>query len=425
MLDLMLCVRTSVLNGTKMGEGMAPDALPASAFSDVRSYELNRGGTDHKVFLVDYASAVFHFVREACGVSSSAFLLAWSANDIKAAQVEGSELVYSCDKRYVAMPLLDRDLEILTEMLPKYYEHIRSNPYTLLLKIFGLVSLAKGKKMCLHLLVENVFHHHIPLHYMFHLAASASMDPQKSGVLSRVSNTLRRRSASQSKLTLQRSRSAFGTLVQGRQRSSSLLLDPPAFAKDKLGQVRSTVFGNEVSWKAEGRTILVEKNVKPLLMQQLDKDLAFLRDCGITDHKIVVGIHEGEPIAPPSPDFETKRLVKVGGWSQKTYLFLLSHLSLFSGAIFGGVSEHRLASGCQDAFQEVDGHLSEFFSGTRNSHNASGRVGIRSLEFASRKACVRAECGRGASIGVAFQRRQGRIAFAKRAARRVVLPWNY
>jgi hypothetical protein len=311
LLDLMLCVRTSVLNGTKIADGLTAGALPATAFTDVHSYELNRGGTDHKVFLVDYASAVFHFVREACGVSESAFLLAWSANDIRAAQVEGSDLVYSCDKRFVAMPLLDRDLAILMEILPSYCEYVRANPHTLLLKMFGLVSLAKGKKMCLYLLVENVFHHHIPLHYMFHLAASASVDPQKSGVLSRVSNTLRRRSASQSKITLQRSRSAFGTLVQGRQRSSSLLLDPPPFAKDKLGQVRSTVFGNEVSWKAEGRTILVEKSLRPLLLQQLEKDLMFLRDCAITDHKIVVGIHEGEPIAPPSPDLESKRLIKV------------------------------------------------------------------------------------------------------------------
>ena len=56
---------------------------------------------------------------------------------------------------------------------------------------------------------------------------------------------------------------------------------------------------------------MVEKSVRPVLAEQLEKDFAFLRDVGITDHKLVIGIHEGEPIAPPSPDMETKRLVKV------------------------------------------------------------------------------------------------------------------
>jgi hypothetical protein len=214
----------------QVADGLSADNLPASVFADVRAFELNRGGTDHKIYLADYASAVFHLIRDAMGVSSSAFLLAWSANEIKQAQVEGSQLVYSCDKRFVALPLLDRDLEILLEILPRYYEYVRVNPNTLLLKMYGLVSVAKGKKMCLFLLVENVFHQHIPLHYMFHLSASASMDSQKSGVLSRMSNTLRRRSSSASKLTLHKSRSAF-TMIQGRPRSSSMVLDPPPFAK--------------------------------------------------------------------------------------------------------------------------------------------------------------------------------------------------
>lgn len=39
--------------------------------------------------------------------------------------------------------------------------------------------------------------------------------------------------------------------------------------------------------------------------------MSFLRDVGITDYQIVVGVHEGEPVAPPSPDLDTKRLVKV------------------------------------------------------------------------------------------------------------------
>ncbi len=234
-----------------MADGMNPDNVPAASFTDVRSFELNRGGTDHKIYMADYASAVFHLIRDVMGVSSSAFLLAWSANDIKNSQVEGSQLMYSCDKRFVALPLLDRDLEILLEMLPKYFDYIRSNPNTLLLKMFGLVSVARGKKMCLFLLVENVFHQHIPLHFMYHLAASASMDPQKGGMLSRMSNTLRRRSSSASKLTLQKSRSAF-TLMQGKPRSSAMVLDPPPFPKDKMGQVRSTIFGNEASWKNEG-----------------------------------------------------------------------------------------------------------------------------------------------------------------------------
>merc|ERR1712093_711447 len=132
---------------------------------------------------------------------------------------------------------------------------------------------------------------------MFHIAAPIS--EAKSGMLSRVSSTLRRRSSSASKMTLSRSRGALGTL-HARTRSSSLILDPPAF-KEKLGMTRSTVYGNETSWRSEGRNILVPKNLKASLLKQLVDDMSFLQECGITEHKVLVGIHEGEPIAPPSP----------------------------------------------------------------------------------------------------------------------------
>jgi hypothetical protein len=164
--------------------------------------------------------------------------------------------------------------------------------------------------MVAYVLIENVFHKHIPLHYMYHISGAA-MQEQKSGVLGRMSSTLRRRSSSASKMTLSRSRGGLQQLVGGRARSSSLMLDPPAFAKDKFGETPSTIYGNEVSWKTEGRSVLVDKELRPLMVEQLDKDMNLLKDCGITDHKLMVGIHEGEPIAPPSPDFESKRLVKV------------------------------------------------------------------------------------------------------------------
>ena len=307
--DFMLCVRTSVLNGTKIADSLKAEDLAPPSFAETQSYELNRGGTDHKIYVIDYASAVFHFMREMCGVSSSAFLLAWSANDIKGAQVEGSSLLYSCDKKFVAMALLDRDLDVLLEILPRYYEHMRTNPNTFLLKMFGVLRIMRGKKMVPYLLMENVFHRHIPLHFMYHVTASA--EGVKTGVLSRMSSTLRRRSSSASKMTLSRSRGSLTQLMGGKVRTSTLTLDPPAFSKDKMGHSRTTTFGNEASWRAEGRTILVDKTLRPALVQQLVSDLGLLRDCGITDHKLLIGIHEGEPIAPPSPDFESKRLVKV------------------------------------------------------------------------------------------------------------------
>lgn len=49
----------------------------------------------------------------------------------------------------------------------------------------------------------------------------------------------------------------FGTLQ--RNRSSSLILDPPSFSKDKHGQAKVTSYGNDQIWKNQGRALLVEK----------------------------------------------------------------------------------------------------------------------------------------------------------------------
>lgn len=225
--------------GTKVREGLAPDALDAHHFTDCHFHDLQRGGTDHRVRMVAYAPVVFQLLRESCGLSTASFLLAWSSNEIRNAQVEGSELVYSCDKRYLAKLMTERDREVLLAMLPKYYAYVRANPNTFVLRVFGLVSLSKGKKLLTYMVAENIFHFQMPLHYMFHVAPPAPAKEGSSGsggVLSRVSDTFRRsRANSGSKSTLTRSRSAFGSL---RRRSSSLILDAPAFAKDKSGQAR-------------------------------------------------------------------------------------------------------------------------------------------------------------------------------------------
>ena len=274
------------------------------------SYDLNRAGTDHKVHVMDYAPTVFHFIREACGVSSSAYLLAWSTNEIKTSQVDGSDLVYSSDKKFVAKALTEHDRDVCLEMLPKYYDYVRSNPHSLLVKVFGLISVSRGKKMVCYMVIENIFNHRIPLHYMFHLSGNqtnTASDKGGNGVLSRL--TMRRRSSSGSKAQLAMPRSGFGSLQ--RNRSSSLILDPPAFSKDKHGHSKVTAYGNDQIWKNQGRTVLVEKLVMPQLSEQMAKDLDFLKDAGITDHKLVIGVHEGEPVVPPSPDAELKRLVKI------------------------------------------------------------------------------------------------------------------
>lgn len=142
------------------------------------------------------------------------------------------------------------------EILPRYYTYIAENPYSFLLKMVGLVRVSRGKRLLPYLIVENFFHPHIPLHYMYHISASNSALERSTGVLSRMSNTLRRRSSSLSKATLSRNRGTF------RSRSSSLVFDPPAFGKDKFGPPKTTIYGNEATWKSTGRTILVDRKLK-------------------------------------------------------------------------------------------------------------------------------------------------------------------
>lgn len=337
LLDLMLSIRTSVLNGertvsacgrashhsrpgTKLCEGLKGDAPEPHHFRDAVWQDLSRSGTDHRVRMVDYAPAVFQLIRDACGVPTAAYLLAWSSNDIKNSQVDGSELLYSCDKRYVAKLLTERDVTMVLDMLPRYFAHVRRNPHTLLLRMYGLVTLSKGKKMLPYLVAENIFHHQMPLHMMFHIAAptppsggsgsgATGSIPGSPSMMRRIGGTLRRsRASSGNKSTLTRAGSTFAF----KRRSTSLVLDAPAFAKDKTGRaLAQTFYGNEDTWAAQSTTLLLEKRVKPLLLEQLERDLAFLQECEITEHKLVVGVHLGEPLAPPSPDADTKRMVKV------------------------------------------------------------------------------------------------------------------
>lgn len=125
----------------------------------------------------DYCPWVFRLIRLEFHVDPSYYLLSLTGkyvlSELVSSGKSGSFFYYSQDYRFIIKTIHHSEHKFILKTLQLYYEHIKSNPHTLLSRIFGLhrVKLPGNKKI--HFVVMgNVFPANKDIHEVFDLKGS-------------------------------------------------------------------------------------------------------------------------------------------------------------------------------------------------------------------------------------------------------------
>ncbi|ORY51012.1 SAICAR synthase-like protein [Rhizoclosmatium globosum] len=210
---------------------------------DVKGNELApNSGYDFK--FKDYAPWIFRLVREIFKVDPVDYLLSLTGkyvlSELGSPGKSGSFFYFSQDYRFIIKTIHFSEHKFVRRILKQYYTHVKANPETLLSRIFGLhrCKLPGGKKI--HFVVMgNVFPPNKDIHETYDLK---------------------------------------GSLV-GRLTPEESAKKPGAVLKD-------------LNWLEKNRKVFLGPIKRDILVNQMEKDVAFLVANHIMDYSLLIGVHD-------------------------------------------------------------------------------------------------------------------------------------
>eukprot|EP01126_Amoeba_proteus_P011735 TRINITY_DN14791_c0_g1_i16.p1 TRINITY_DN14791_c0_g1~~TRINITY_DN14791_c0_g1_i16.p1 ORF type:complete len:313 (-),score=74.09 TRINITY_DN14791_c0_g1_i16:1064-2002(-) len=186
----------------------------------------------------DPSKLPFKELREMWGVSNEDIIASFSQDNVVGAYSEGKSrglLIMSKDLKYVIKSLPVAEYAYLYEFLPKYFDYVRKQPNTLLVKFFA--TFLSGQSH--YLLMTNIF-----------ASANGSMPKEKYDLKGAVSK----------RHTLHELRMSETTLKDG-------------------------------DWIEDKRKIYVPRDLLSPLLDQIQSDVSFLASLHVMDYSLLVGIN--------------------------------------------------------------------------------------------------------------------------------------
>ncbi|KAH8113824.1 hypothetical protein DFH11DRAFT_277998 [Phellopilus nigrolimitatus] len=193
----------------------------------------------------DYAPWVFRELREIYfGLDPADYLLSLTAkyilSELGSPGKSGSFFYFSCDYRFIIKTIHHTEHKFLRKILKHYYEHVKSNPHTLLSRFYGLhrVKLPRGRKIHF-VIMNNLFPPHKDIHETYDLKGS----------------------------------------TVGREYSEEKAeKNPRAVLKD-------------LNWINRGKSLELGPEKRALLTEQIRRDSELLKSLHVMDYSLLVGIH--------------------------------------------------------------------------------------------------------------------------------------
>ncbi|EKX51326.1 hypothetical protein GUITHDRAFT_66274, partial [Guillardia theta CCMP2712] len=137
--------------------------------------------------ITSYGASLYRDIRKAFGVSDDAFLASLGIKQVIGGLLlgdmrnvaervsegrSGSLFYYSHDGKFMVKTVSREEGDAMRSMLPAYYEYVKENPNTLLMRILGQFDLVH-EGIRYHLVVlANVFNTSLPIHERFDLKGS-------------------------------------------------------------------------------------------------------------------------------------------------------------------------------------------------------------------------------------------------------------
>ncbi|KAF4586934.1 Phosphatidylinositol-4-phosphate 5-kinase [Pleurotus pulmonarius] len=194
----------------------------------------------------DYAPWVFRTLREDIfHMDPADYLLSLTSkyilSELGSPGKSGSFFYFSRDYRFIIKTIRKEEATFLRNVLKQYYEHVKTNPHTLISRFYGLhrVKLPRGKKIHF-VIMNNLFPPHRDIHETYDLK---------------------------------------GSTVGRYYPEEKLQQNPRAVLKD-------------VNWIKRGRQLELGPEKRALLEEQLRRDKEFLKEVNVMDYSLLVGIHD-------------------------------------------------------------------------------------------------------------------------------------
>ena len=193
----------------------------------------------------DYAPWVFRELREDFFLLDPADYLVsltskYILSELGSPGKSGSFFYFSRDYRFIIKTIHHNEHKFLRQILPLYYDHVKTNPHTLLSRFYGLhrVKLPRGHKIHF-VIMNNLFPPHRDIHETYDLKGS----------------------------------------TVGREYPEDRARENP----------RATL--KDINWINRGKTLELGPEKRALLTEQLRRDSEFLKKLGVMDYSLLVGIH--------------------------------------------------------------------------------------------------------------------------------------
>eukprot|EP01117_Protostelium_nocturnum_P012457 TRINITY_DN4597_c0_g1_i3.p1 TRINITY_DN4597_c0_g1~~TRINITY_DN4597_c0_g1_i3.p1 ORF type:complete len:819 (+),score=308.58 TRINITY_DN4597_c0_g1_i3:128-2584(+) len=197
----------------------------------------------------DYCPLVFRHLREKFKVDTADYMVSLcntlsdgsnALRELPTPGKSGSLFFFSSDMKYIVKTIPKRESKLLRFLLPKYYKHVMENTHTLLPRFFGLhrVKPHRGSHIRI-VIMGNVFATNKKIHEKYDLKGST-----------------------------------FGRAVTEAEKASG-----------------KSVTYKDVDWRAKEMKIELAPELAVLFKEQLERDCEFLREMGIMDYSLLIGIH--------------------------------------------------------------------------------------------------------------------------------------
>ncbi|KAI8882614.1 SAICAR synthase-like protein [Backusella circina FSU 941] len=247
MYDMLTGIRIAVGRVcAKMKRELTPEDFLAAhkLVFDVTGNELTPG-VKYDFKFKDYAPWVFRNLREKFHIDAADYMMSltnkYILSEIGSPGKSGSFFYYSRDYRFIIKTIHHSEHKFMRKILNHYYEHVCSNPNTLLCRFYGLhrIKLPRGRKI--HFVVMgNVLPSNKDIHQTFDLKGSM-----------------------------------FGRLTSDEE----VKKNPHAVMKDQ-------------NWVKNKQKIQLGPAKRDIFITQLERDVELLQKLNIMDYSLLVGIHD-------------------------------------------------------------------------------------------------------------------------------------
>ena len=266
-----------VLLNMIMGIQIAVDATPnISNISKIDQYlnsmtysiqTINFGDRQEIFLLKEFAGIIFNNIRKVCGFDKDKFIASISPQDFITEMIissstiieelcstgsSGSLFYYTRDGKFILKTISREEYHTIKAILPAYYKHLMVYPNSLLPKYFGCYKLIKKvkKKMTFvyFIIMMNIFATTNEIHLRFDIKGSRI----------------------------------------GRQ---VLKHDSPIRNINELYGKYSYAF-KDLDLERFDKVFYFKKSYRNTILNQLQQDSVFLKECGLNDYSLLVGIHK-------------------------------------------------------------------------------------------------------------------------------------